>query len=612
MPDAPAPLVARAVELLATAERATTAYGRDDLTARVSAARDRLGQPDLHALVVGEFKQGKSTLVNALLNVPLCPVSDELATVVPTIVRHGTEASAEVVVDAAAGGQGSPDVGRRSITLDEIPDWASEHGNVDNGRSIRAVEIRVPRQLLSSGLALIDTPGVGGLHSVHGAATMAVLGTAQVVVFVSDASQELSAVEIEVLRLAATRCPTVVCVVTKTDLYPAWRRIADLDRGHLAAAGLGHVQVLPVSSLLRQEALASQSKEVNEESGYPALLRFLNESVIAAAQQVAVRTAASTVLFALDQVEATFVAEKTVLVDPARAGPVVDDLERAQSRAERLRAQSARWQQTLSDGSQDLASEIDHDLRNRFRQLNGAADEALDAHDPLDVWDDFSGWFRLEAATHVASNAERLRDEANALAARVAEHFAIDETAVVHAVDVGEVPTISAGIELHFEKGAKGAGLLAAMRGSYGGILMFGMMGQLAGLTLVNPLTAVIGIGLGRRALKDERKRQLTLRRQQSKQATKRYLDEVSFAANKASRDSIRFVQRDLRDEFTARAEQLQRSTRESLTAAEAAARQTAAQAAARIKDIDAELARLAKVRRSAEELAAAGGADRQ
>ena len=196
-------------------------------------------------------------------------------------------------------------------------------------------------------------------------------------------------------------------------------------------------------------------------------------------------------------------------------------------------------------------------------------------------------------------------------AARVAEHFAIDETAVVHAVDVGQVPTITSGIELQFEKSPKGAGLLAAMRGSYGGILMFGMMGQLAGLTLINPLTAVIGIGLGRRALKDERKRQLTLRRQQSKQATKRYLDEVSFAANKASRDSIRFVQRDLRDEFTARAEQLQRSTRESLTAAETAARQTAAQAGARIKDIDAELARLAAVRRSADQLAAASGAER-
>ena len=448
MADAPAPLVARALELLAAGEKATVAFGREDLTDRLVQARARLGQPDIHALVVGEFKQGKSTLVNALLNVPVCPVSDEVATVVPTVLRHGTEASAEVVVDEE----------RRAIGLDEIPMWASEQGNADNARSIRAVEIRVPRQLLASGLALVDTPGVGGLHSVHGAATMAALGMAEVVVFVTDASSELSALEIDVLRIAAARCPTVVCVLTKIDLYPAWRRIADLDRGHLAAAGLGHVDVLPVSSLLRQEALATSSKALNEESGYPALLRFLNESVIAEAQQVAVRTAVSTVVFALDQVEATFNAERSVLLDPAHAQPLVDELERARGRAEQLKAQSARWQQTLGDGSQDLASEIDHDLRHRLRHLSNASEEALDAHDPADIWDDFSAWFRREAAGHVAGNAERLRAEADVLAARVAEHFAFDEEAVVHAVDVGRRAGVSALIELQFERPRAGRG----------------------------------------------------------------------------------------------------------------------------------------------------------
>jgi hypothetical protein len=312
------------------------------------------------------------------------------------------------------------------------------------------------------------------------------------------------------------------------------------------------------------------------------------------------------VVFALDQLEATFNAERSVLVDPVHAQPLVDELERARGRAEQLRTQSARWQQTLGDGSQDLASEIDHDLRQRLRHLSNAAEEALDRHDPADIWDDFSAWFRREASGHVAANAERLRAEADALAARVAEHFALDEDAVVHAVDIGRSPLASASIELEFERAARGSGLLAAMRGSYGGILMFGMMGQLAGLTLINPLTAVIGIGLGRRALKDERKRQLTMRRQLGKQAVRRYLDEVSFAVNKDSRDALRMVQRELRDEFTARAEQLNRSTREALAAAEAAARQTVEEASKRVKDIDAELGRLATVRKAADSLAAA------
>jgi hypothetical protein len=612
MADAPT-LVGRAQELLSAARRATEAYGRPDLTERLARSTARLAQPDIHALVVGEFKQGKSTLVNALLNVPLCPVSDDIATVVPTFVRHGRESAAEVLAvqppgepDAGAAEADQRTIGRQAIGLDEIGAWASERGNPNNARAIQAVEIRVPRQLLASGLALVDTPGVGGLHSVHGAATMAALGTAEVVVFVTDASQELTSVEIDVLRAAATRCPTVVCVLTKIDLYPAWRRIAELDRQHLGAAGLGAVDILPVSSLVRQEALARSSKELNEESGYPALLRFLNESVIGRAQQVAVRTALSTVVFALDQLDATFAAERRVLLDPSSAQPLLEELERARARAEQLRTRSARWQQTLSDGSQDLASEIDHDLRQRLRNIGTAVDEAIDENDPLDIWDEFAAWLREQVAAQVASNAEYLRDAANWLAQRVAEHFAIDEDAVVHHVDIGHLPTIAdTGLDVEFERTPRGSGGLAALRGSYGGVLMFGMLGQLAGLTLINPLTAVIGIGLGRRALKDERKRQLTMRRQQTKQAARRFLDEVSFAINKDSRDAIRRVQRELRDEFTSRAEQLQRSTREALVAAETAARQTAEQASARLKDVDAEIARVATLRRAADALAA-------
>jgi hypothetical protein len=293
-------------------------------------------------------------------------------------------------------------------------------------------------------------------------------------------------------------------------------------------------------------------------------------------------------------------------VDPARAQPVLDELERAKARAEQLRARSARWQQTLGDGSQDLATEIDHDLRRRLRDVSTAAEEALDTHDPYDIWDDFSAWTRREVAAQVADNAEVLRHAANELATKVAEHFAIDEAGLVHAVDIGAAPAVPSELDVELEKGSAGGNALAAMRGSYGGILMFGMAGQLIGLSLMNPLTAVIGIGLGRKALKDERKRQLLQRRQMSKMAVRKYLDEVSFTVSKDSRDAIRRVQRDLRNEFTERAEQLQRSTREALAAAEAAARQTVEEANSRRKVIDAELAQLGKVRTVAIELAAA------
>ena len=53
---------------------ATTPDPRPPHTARLATTRKRLSDPAFHVFVIGEFKQGKSSLVNALLN---APVSEE-------------------------------------------------------------------------------------------------------------------------------------------------------------------------------------------------------------------------------------------------------------------------------------------------------------------------------------------------------------------------------------------------------------------------------------------------------------------------------------------------------------------------------------------------------
>ena len=94
-----------------------------------------------------------------------------------------------------------------------------------------------------------DTPGVGGLNAGHAAATLAFLPSADALVFVTDASAELSAAELEFLASARTAGPPVLVTLTKIDMYPEWRRILDIDAGHLAAIGLPEPPTA-VSSLL--------------------------------------------------------------------------------------------------------------------------------------------------------------------------------------------------------------------------------------------------------------------------------------------------------------------------------------------------------------------------
>ena len=197
------------------------------------------------------------------------------------------------------------------------------------------------------------------------------------------------------LRAAVRMCPNVACVLTKTDLYPQWRRIAELDRGHLAAADVA-ADLIPVSSAVRQVALQTKSKSLNEESGFPVLIRYLREEVLARADQLDRRNTANDVLEVRAQLTTTLQAELTAQESPERAAALVAELERAQAAATRLKDRTARWQITLNDGVADLVADVEHDLRDRLRRITREGEELVDAADPALVWDQFSAWVHRE------------------------------------------------------------------------------------------------------------------------------------------------------------------------------------------------------------------------
>ena len=198
---------------------------RPDLARHLDEARERLAARTVPVAVVGEFKRGKSTLVNALLRTQVCPVDADVVTAVPTLVRYGetTEVPPTYPTRPAAPRR----LGCRS--------WRRR---LRAGRPHRAataaasVEVRLPHRMLRPGLCLVDTPGVGGLDSAHGVAHPGRARRRPGRRCSSPTpSQELTAPEMEFLRMAFERCPTAACVVTKTDLHQHWRRIVELDRG---------------------------------------------------------------------------------------------------------------------------------------------------------------------------------------------------------------------------------------------------------------------------------------------------------------------------------------------------------------------------------------------
>ena len=97
----------------------------------------------------------------------------------------------------------------------------------------------------------------------------------------------------------------------------------------------------------------------------------------------------------------------------------------------------------------------------------------------------------------------------------------------------------------------------------------------------------------GRKQLREEKNRQLVQRRQQARNAQRKYMDEVMFLASKDMRDAARRVNRTLRDFYTDRAEEQARSVNEELAALDKAARIKDEARQRRVAELDGELGRL-------------------
>ncbi|MCD2195527.1 dynamin family protein [Actinomycetospora endophytica] len=559
-----------AAETLDLAVKGATAYEREDLVQRLTGARHLLSDNAVTVYVVGEFKQGKSSLINGLLTAPVCPVDDDIATAVPTKVGYSQQVRAVASFESAAGNEASP--WQEEVPVAEIASYVTERGNPGNHRRLRSVTVGIDRPLLASGLTLVDTPGVGGLGSVHNAVTVGSLPQAHAVVFVSDASQELTAAEIRFLRTVKELCPTIVFVLTKTDLYPEWKRIRDIDVEHLARAGLS-VDVLEVSSELRNTAAAAGDQELNVESGFPPLVQRLQD-IVRDAERVALRSVGSHVLSVVGQLEPALQSRAASLTTPQRSAALVADLTRARERAEALRERSSHWQQVLFDGFADISSDIDFDLRQRSREVLHDAEKAIDEGDPAKDWPGFEQWMRQRLAGEALENYGQFARRARELAERVAEQFdlaadqAVAPVGIAAPVEVIEEIDIDSSFSIAPKKFAGG---MAGFQKAYGGFMMFTLLTHMAAIALPGPVGLGLGLLMGKSGLGEERKRQLEKRRAGAKAAVRRFVDEFNLQVGKDSRDALRRIQREMRDAYTRRAEELQRSTKDALAAAQKA-----------------------------------------
>ncbi len=226
--------------------------------ARLRELRGRLDRGRFHLAVLGQFKRGKSTLLNALLGEAVLPSAVVPLTAIPTFVRPGTTRGARVhFADGRSPSGGSfADAAALAAFLAE---FVTETGNPENRRGVVSVEVLHPAPVLARGAVLIDTPGIGSTLRHNTEATLNFLPQCDAALFLVSADPPVTEVEVAFLREVRSKVSRIFFLLNKVDyLGPDERHEAEAFLRRVLTEQVGLPPTTPIFSVSARDGLAGR------------------------------------------------------------------------------------------------------------------------------------------------------------------------------------------------------------------------------------------------------------------------------------------------------------------------------------------------------------------
>lgn len=195
--------------------------------ASLSTLYQRQDEGRFHLAVLGQFKRGKSTFINALLGEHILPTSVIPLTAIPTFIRHGIEKKIRVVFEDKPDEIFPEDHTEKMLGV--LSRFVSEEANPENRLGVSFVEIYHTSPILSRGLVLIDTPGIGSTHRHNTETTLNFLPQCDGVFFLVSADPPVTETEISFLKEVLSRVNRVFFILNKIDYLSLEDRTTAFD-----------------------------------------------------------------------------------------------------------------------------------------------------------------------------------------------------------------------------------------------------------------------------------------------------------------------------------------------------------------------------------------------
>ncbi len=400
--------------------------------------RRRLTEP-FHLVLAGDFKRGKSTLINALLGKNIVPTAVTPETVTINEIFYGTEPSCEAVLEN----------GRRlRLTPSELKREALEELSGRLPSPIRCIQIRESSEFLRD-VTLVDTPGAGDLMKAFDDRAAEYLAGADAVIYVVSARSPLSLTE-QAFLSSAVLPQSFARILVTVNMADCLETTEDIEKVlNLTAERVR--DIFPDTRVFAISALDELCRRLEKPRPVPELAEYLENSFFAFEDALQ-----NDILLQKEVIHSercVHMAESILLDMEARIRRLQDALlsgvERLARQEDELKGENTRLTDDIERQKQELSKAIDameleaeswmlgflSRLKAEIRSIHGTAETSeLERHFQFYLADTVRQALSACISRHQADIADRVQQSLNQLTQQLAAEAAAGTEAEVNAV----------------------------------------------------------------------------------------------------------------------------------------------------------------------------------
>jgi GTPase SAR1 family protein len=256
--------------------------------------REKIQNNVFNLVVLGQFKRGKTTLINALLGSEILPTAVVPLTSIATILKYDEVLRINVYFN---------DGRVTEIKPENLSEYVTERGNPKNEKDVQEVVITYPSPYLKDGVRLIDTPGVGSIYQHNTDIAYQYLPKSDAALFLLSVDQPVSKAELDFLKDVREYSNKIFFLQNKADYVDDkdLKESITFSKGVIEECMEYEVKIFPLSAKLALDGKLNGKSELLKKSFLPEFENILNIFLMEEKGKVLLLSVSSSLLRVLSQ-----------------------------------------------------------------------------------------------------------------------------------------------------------------------------------------------------------------------------------------------------------------------------------------------------------------------